>query len=195
GSVRVPHRTPPQDGHVHLGMMYGELEVGNRVVSIRGSLDSGSIDAISDHEGSERSARDDRLADDDVSPGYWEAITADADFHAVRVHRPVVPALDVILARPDQFHRSAARAFRVLRHEPVARANAIDRRLITTGDRNVAGRAGELLIRRPQLRRVGALYSREIPFHSQRIARLLRGPELVGDNGDRCSSTYSRNLE
>ena len=40
----------------------------------------------------------------------------------------------------------------VFGHEPIAGGDAIHRRLITTGDRNVAGRAGELFIRRPQLR-------------------------------------------
>ena len=47
-----------------------------------------------------------------------------------------------------------------------------------------AGGAGELFVLRHQLRTVGSFDAGEVPFDLQPVARLLRRPELVGDNGD-----------
>ena len=63
--------------------------------------------------------------------------------------------------------------------------DAFDRLRVTAADRDVAGGTGQLPILVHRLRGIGALDPREIPIDLQPVARLLRGPELVGDDGDR----------
>ena len=51
----------------------------------------------------ERRAAEDRLADDRVVPADDVALRVEPDLDAVQVHRAVVAAADVVLARPDDF--------------------------------------------------------------------------------------------
>ena len=61
-------------------------------------------------------------------------------------------------------------------------------------DRHIAGCASELLIPRAEGRAVGPFNSGEVPIDLQSVARLLRGPEPIGDNRD-AAPLYQRNLK
>ena len=78
--------------------------VGEIVLLGGAAADRRRIDAVLDHHGRERRAGDDRLTDDALAVGDL-AVLADGCGDAVVVERPVAPAGDVILARPDEAHR------------------------------------------------------------------------------------------
>src|SRR6185369_3890362 len=52
------------------------------------------------------------LTNDDMSPRGWQTIWSNADFNAMIVHRPVVTALHVVFACPDEFDWRAAQTLR-----------------------------------------------------------------------------------
>src|SRR5712692_2768865 len=110
------------------------------------------------------------------------------------------PHLRTIAIKPDgciqRFHRAVSKIWElVFGNYPIGGGDAIHRLLVATGDRDVAGSASKFLILRPQLLTIGTFDSREIPFDFQEVTRLLRRPELVGNNGYRGSFTDRGDLK
>ena len=101
--VRGAHAAPPQHRHVQLGLVHGQAH--RQVVGLPHAFHGGGIDTVLDHRAFEEGAGQDRLADDDVVPGQHPAVGVDTDAGTVQVHRSVVAALDVVLARPQRAHR------------------------------------------------------------------------------------------
>ena len=104
GSVRVAHRAPPQHRHVLLGVV-GLHGHGQRIGRVGHAFHGGAVHAFFDHEGLERRAGDDALADDAVLPRLHRATGRQRHFHAVGLRRAVVAAADVVLAAPHHFQR------------------------------------------------------------------------------------------
>jgi hypothetical protein len=82
-----------------------DAQVRNRVRQREASLDRRRVDAILDHHRLERSPLEDRLAHDAVLPADDLALVVERGPHAVDPERPVEPATDVVLARPDDLDR------------------------------------------------------------------------------------------
>src|SRR6185503_2827025 len=93
-------------------MMDRHVKVWDLVVSVGGAFGHRRIDTVLGCEVREGSVSGYRLAHDHVAPGSGETIRADTDFHAMKMHRPVVTALHVVFARPDKLDWRAAQTFR-----------------------------------------------------------------------------------
>src|SRR5437773_1816276 len=102
--VRVLDGPPPQHRHADLGLRPADVRIRKIVLFGGVAPDRRRIDAVLDHHGRERRAGDDRLTDHALAVGDL-AVLADGCGHAVIVERPVAPAGNVILARPDEAHR------------------------------------------------------------------------------------------
>src|SRR5262249_54654039 len=84
--------------------MSGQMKIRYRVMSIGGAFHRRLVYSIlNDHGGKWRSSSD-RLPDNDVAPCLGKAAAVYGDLHAMHLHRSVVAALHVILARPDEFY-------------------------------------------------------------------------------------------
>src|SRR5439155_4264650 len=88
------------------------MKIRNVVAGIRRAFDGCPIDAVLDQHRRKRSPGNQRLSDDDVSPGCRQAIRPDADLNAMRVHRTIVTAPHIILTRPNELNRGATQTFR-----------------------------------------------------------------------------------
>src|SRR5712692_8678462 len=161
-----------------------------------------------------RSRCDERASDDSsrlarrlrasrrASPEFLEDASLSRLLHAGR-ESPALrtcPHLRTIAIKPDgciqRFHRAVSKIWElVFGNYPIGGGDAIHRLLVATGDRDVAGSASKFLILRPQLLTIGTFDSREIPFDFQEVTRLLRRPELVGNNGYRGSFTDRGDLK
>src|SRR5690349_17739814 len=82
-----------------------EMEVWERAVRSRDSLDHRGVDTDLDDHRSEWCVSGDRLSDDDMSPRSGHPVRADAELDAMDVHRTIVAALNIIFARPHQLDR------------------------------------------------------------------------------------------
>ena len=105
--VRRADGAPPQHRHAELRRMQVDAEVGDVVGQRRRAFDAGQVDAVLHHHRLERGAGEDRLADDPVLPAGDVAVRIESGAQRVQVHRAVVAALHVVLARPHHLHRDA----------------------------------------------------------------------------------------
>ena len=149
------------------------------------------VDAVLDHDGSERRAGDDRLADDAMLPADQLAVLVQRRFQPVEVQRAIEPAANVIFARPLQLDRDAVGAERlgdrdrlddvVGAHvgapaEAAAGEQRVDLHLLRLeprGRRRVGLIDGLELVAAPDLATVG------VEFHD-RIERLHRRVRQIG---------------
>ena len=124
------------DGNRRLRRVQRHREVGDVVGRVAHALDARLVDAVLHHEGLEGGAGDDRLADDRVVPADDGALRVEARLDAVHVHRAVVAAADVVLARPHDLHRH----LRVARD--LARLDHVVGRRVRAPAEAAAGRQG-----------------------------------------------------
>ena len=103
GRVRVPDRAPPEHRHWALRIGQPDRETRDLVMRVLDSLDRHVVDPVVDQHRLERPALQDGLGGDPMVPADDLAVLQ-ADLRAVRRHRPVVAATNVVLARPDQMH-------------------------------------------------------------------------------------------
>jgi hypothetical protein len=79
-----------------------DREIGDRIRRVDDTLDTAMVDAVLDGRSFERSAHEDRLADDRMLPTRDAALAVKPHFDAMQDHRPVEAASEVVLARPHQ---------------------------------------------------------------------------------------------
>src|SRR5437870_13904707 len=84
------------------------MKVRQVVAGVRRAFDSCLIHAVVNQHCGKRSPDNQRLSDDHVTPSRGHAIRADADLNAMGMHRTIVTATHIILARPDEFYWRAA---------------------------------------------------------------------------------------
>ena len=78
--------------------------------------------------------------------------------------------------------------------DPVGSGDSLELLLVPAAPGNVAGSTSQCFVLRPKLCAVGVFHRGEVPIDLQAVARLLRGPELVGYHGN--AGTFNEgNLE
>src|SRR5262245_18878955 len=83
----------------------------NIVMRVSGAFGRGRVDTVFHDERRKRSVGGDRLSNDHVTPRSGHSVCADADFHAMKMHRAIVATLHVVFACPHEFDWRAAHAF------------------------------------------------------------------------------------
>ncbi len=96
--VAMAHRAIPQHRHVDLHIVHRQRQVRNRVVRLRHAFGHGAVDAVFHQKRFKRAAGQYRLAGNHVIPGRDLAVRVVTNAHPVHMHRPVVTALDIVLA-------------------------------------------------------------------------------------------------
>ena len=108
GRVCISYGTPPEhrNGNVRVARPQAHRQT---IGVFHHALGHRAVDALLHQEGLERGALDDGLPDDDVVPREDVALVIECGIDPVQMGRPVIAALDVILATPHDLERPGRR--------------------------------------------------------------------------------------
>ena len=98
-------RSPPQRWHSAGGLLPFDFEIGHVIRQIRSAFHCRLVNSVFEDEGLEWRSGDEGLTDDPVLPRDRLSIGSERGTDRVIGAGTIVAASDVVLARPDDFHR------------------------------------------------------------------------------------------